>query len=295
MTELRLAGRGIVVGTDGSRSALDATRWAAAEARRLNVPVHLLHAVTPPKLAYDDGLAITELAPEIVAEVDELLHAAREVVRKHAPDVEVDTVRVDQHPVAALVAASESARMVVLGSRGLGGFTGMLIGSTAVGVTAHGHCPVAVVRGTEIGTGPVIVGVDGSPTSEQAVAVAFEEASMRDVELIAVHAWSDVPAASYAAANRTPAQWDADQVQAEELLAQRLAGYREKYPDVVVTRSVTRDQPAARLLAHAAAAQLLVVGSRGRGTFGGLLLGSTSQAMIYHAPCPVLVVRERVG
>jgi nucleotide-binding universal stress UspA family protein len=185
--------------------------------------------------------------------------------------------------------------MVVLGSRGLGGFTGMLIGSTAVGVTAHGHCPVVVARGSEGRTGPVVVGVDGSPTSELALAMAFEEASLRRAELIAVHAWSDVPTQSYAAANRTLEQWDAEQVKAEELLAERVAGYREKYPDVVVTRSVTKDQPVANLLAHAAVAQLVVVGSRGRGTFSGLLLGSTSQAMIYHAPCPVLVAREQTG
>lgn len=294
MTDLRLAGRGIVVGVDGSRSCLDAARWAAAEAARLNVPIHLLHAITPPKLAYDDGLG-PELDSEIAAEVDGMLRIAGEVVRRVAPGVEVDATRVSRDPISALVTASESARMVALGSRGLGGFTGMLIGSIAVGVTAHGHCPVAVVRGAEARTGPVVVGVDGSPCGEEALAVAFEEASLRGTELVATHAWSDIPAASYAAANRTPERWDADQVAAEEVLAERLAGYREKYPDVTVIRSVSQDQPVANLLAHAAAAQLLVVGSRGRGAFGGLLLGSVSQAMIYHAPCPVLVVHQRLG
>jgi len=137
-----------------------------------------------------------------------------------------------------------------------------------------------------------VVGVDGSPTSEAAIAMAFEEASLRNVDLVAVHAWTDFSSDySYAYAHQFLMDWNRVETEEQELLAQRLAGWQEKYPDVMVHRAVTRDRPVHHLLEHAAQAQLLVVGSRGRGGFSGMLLGSTSQALIYHAPCPLLVVR----
>lgn len=137
----------------------------------------------------------------------------------------------------------------------------------------------------------MVVGVDGSPNSEAAIAVAFEEASFRKAPLVAVHAWVDVVYDSTESAARLMPQWETLQPTEERLLAQRLAGWQEKYPDVEVQRKLVRDRPRHVLLDESDRAQLLVVGSRGRGGFAGMLLGSTSQALVHHSSCPVLVVR----
>ncbi len=140
--------------------------------------------------------------------------------------------------------------------------------------------------------GPVVVGVDGSPASESALAIAFDEASLRGADLVAVHTWIEFSSDSaYAYAHQFIVDWDVIETRERELLAERLAGWQERYPDVTVRRVVTRDRPVRCLLEHAADAQLLVVGSRGHSGLPGMLLGSTSQALIYHAPCPLLVVR----
>ncbi|WP_189226392.1 universal stress protein, partial [Saccharothrix coeruleofusca] len=133
--------------------------------------------------------------------------------------------------------------------------------------------------------GAVVVGVDGSPVSEQAVAFAFEQASSRAAPLTALIAWTDLPTGGV--------DWARVEQERRRLLAERLAGWQEKYPDVRVTRVVVRDRPVRALLAAARGARLLVVGSRGAGGFQGMLLGSTSQALVSHAPCPLAVVRPR--
>jgi len=205
--------------------------------------------------------------------------------------VSVDTAVLVGPPIPTLIEESKAALLMVLGSRGLGGFTGILVGSTAVALAAHAQCPVAVVRGSRA-TGPVVVGVDGSPAGEAAVTVAFEEASLRGAELVAVHTWWEHASdAAYVAAIEPVLNWDSLQLRGEEELAERLAGYQEKYPDVTVRRTVTRGRPVHNLLDLATEAQLIVVGSRGRGGFRGMLLGSTSQALVYHSPCPLIVAR----
>jgi nucleotide-binding universal stress UspA family protein len=160
-------------------------------------------------------------------------------------------------------------------------------------VATHGRCPVVVIRGgaEDLEGKPVVVGVDGSPASEAAIAFAYDEASRLGVPLIALHTWTDtITAAAFAMA---PYAVDWFEVQNEELrlLAERLAGWQEKYPDVQVQRVLTRDHPARSLIDQAREAQLVVVGSRGRGQVAGLLLGSTSQALLHHAPCPLVIVR----
>ncbi|GAA3873613.1 universal stress protein [Saccharothrix violaceirubra] len=276
----------IVVGVDGSDSALDAVRWAATEAARHRVPVRLVHSYLMPDYAYP-GVVVDpgEVRRELEARGAKWLAAARAEVR-HVP---VDAELVHGGPAATLIERSEGARMVVLGAHGQGGFAGRLLGSVPTAVTAHGHCPVVVVRG-EPSSGPVVVGVDGSPVSEAALDYAFEAASTRDAPLVAVHAWTDWLVESAFGGLATP---DAETVEADErrLLAERLAGRQEKFPDVKVDRVVVHDRPVRALMAHAARAALVVVGSRGRGGFTGMLLGSTSQALVHHAPCPVAVVR----
>ena len=228
-------------------------------------------------------------------EGEKVLAEVETAIRRRHPDLDIGSDLLLESPVQALVERTDDARLLVLGSRGMGGFHGMLVGSTAVALVAHGHCPVAVIRGRADGgppptEGPVVVGVDTSPTSEAALASAFDEASWRGAELVAVHAWIEFDGEPPATI-RSPTEWEVARQNAAETLAERLAGWQEKYPDVAVRRVVTHHLVVHALLAHAGDAQLLVVGSRGHGGFAGLLLGSTSQTLIYHAPCPLLVVR----
>ncbi|WP_033439138.1 universal stress protein [Saccharothrix sp. NRRL B-16314] len=281
----------IVVGVDGSASALTAVQWAAEEAARHRAPLKLVHAFLLPVRGYPEIVLTGHEVREAFAQqgrrwVDEAAATARAAV----PDVEVETSVVVDRPAAALIAASHGARSVVLGSRGLGGFSGLLVGSVAVAVAAHGKSPVVVVRDGIRRDGPVVVGVDGSPTSEEAIAFAFAEASLTGAPLTAVIAWTDFLVDS-AYDSRFTVDWSQVEDEQQRLLAERLAGWQEKYPDVRVDRVVVHDRPVRALLDAAKDAWLLVVGSHGQGGFAGMLLGSTSQALVHHAPCPLAVVR----
>jgi nucleotide-binding universal stress UspA family protein len=290
--------RAVVAGVDGSECGLQAVRWAAAEALQRQLPLRLVaaHAWPSGGLVGDPGLGVDYRAVLRDVVLGHLATAAADA-QQVAPELEIEQVEVTGYPVPVLLRESAHAEIVVLGDRGLGGFTGLLIGSVAVEVTAHASCPVIVVRGSEPDrTGPrpepVVVGVDGSPTSEAATAFAFEAASLRRVPLVAVHVWRDV----LVDATMAPLlDWDVIDSDEREVLAERLAGWTEKYPDVPVRRLVARDRPARALVEESGRAQLVVVGSRGRGGFHGLLLGSVSQALLHHARCPVAVVRSSRG
>jgi len=286
----------ILVGVDGSSSALHATRWAAREAARRRVPLRLFHAcvlpaVSRPTVSLPGGAveALVELGHQWLRRAD---WEARDV----APGIEIHTDLRVGLAAGQLIEESAHARLVVLGSRGLGGFEGMLVGSVSVGVAAHGHCPVVVVRGRTLEDpppegGPVVVGVDGSPVSEAAVAFAFDTASLWGVPLVAVHTWQDMSAGETWSVLPFDIDYEAVAEDERRLLAERMAGWREKYPDVEVRQRVVRDRPVRGLLAAAEGAQLIVVGSRGRGALKGVGLGSTSQALLHHSACTVAVVR----
>jgi nucleotide-binding universal stress UspA family protein len=281
----------VVVGVDGSESALHAVRWAADEARRRRTGLRLVHAHEIP-VGYPPGFVDWHaLHVALAAQGRSWLDQARQAVEDIAPGLVADVVEVKAGAVPALLAESAHAALVVLGSRGLGGFTGLLLGSTAVELAAHAHCPVVAVRGPYPGDGPVVVGIDGTPTGEPAIAFAFAAASARGTGLVAVHTWTDLLLEAAFAGSAAQLDFSVLAEQAEEVLGERLAGWQEKYPDVPVTRHVSRERASRALLRHTEGAGLLVVGSRGRGGFRGLLLGSTSQHMLHHAPCPVAVVR----
>jgi nucleotide-binding universal stress UspA family protein len=286
----------IVVGVDGSTSATYAVRWAARAAARRKAPLSIVHFwdVVPMSRSYALALPVSYVEA-VQDEGRQWLDAAAAAAREVAPDVAVSTELSRGSAAGQLIGRSASAELVVLGSRGLGGFTGLLVGSIAVAVATHGHCPVVVVRGSrpdvEPSTdGPVVVGVDGSRTSEAAIPFAFEAAASRDAPLVAVHTWMDLAVEGAWGMPMDEAGWESVKAEELELLGERLAECTKAYPGVSVQRVVTRDRPAHTLLDHAKTAQLVVVGSRGRGGFRGLLLGSTSQALIYHATCPVAVV-----
>ena len=199
---------------------------------------------------------------------------------------------VHAHVVPALVSASKDAEMVVVGSRGLGAVGRAVLGSTSGGLLRHAHCPVAVIHADEAQapdrTSPVLLGIDGTPASEAATALAFEEASRRKVDLVALHAWSDVGVFPVVGMN-----WQEYEDEGHEVLGERLAGWQEQYPDVHVRRRIVCDRPARWLIDESQQAQLVIVGSHGRGGFPGMLLGSVSTAVAEAAKAPVIVVRDK--
>ncbi len=280
----------IVVGVDGSASALSAVKWAAEEAARHHLPLKLVHSYLVPGGGYPEIIVTGHEVREALEQQGREWLAEAEAAARAVADLDVSTAVVHSGAAGAMVWESKRARTVVLGSRGLGGFTGLLVGSVAVAVAAHGECPVVVVRESFPENGPVVVGVDGSPASEQAVAFAFEAASMRNAPLVAVLAGNDF-GLDAALGGALGVDWSAIEEDQRVLLAERLAGWQEKYPDVKVERLVVQDRPARALLKLGADAQLLVVGSRGRGGFKGMLFGSTSQTLVQHATGPVAVVR----
>jgi nucleotide-binding universal stress UspA family protein len=282
----------VVVGIDGSPSALDAARWAAREAARRRTTVQLVSAFgwLETRHLHDHGLGVRFRETMLSRTRDEVT-AAAEAAAEAAPGIEISERVIDGFPVPLLAAASRRAGLVVLGDRGLGGFTNLLVGSVAIGLAARAECPVVVVRGERsLDAGPVVVGIDGSPNSEAALAFAFEAAATRKVPMIAVHAWTD---SVLEAAVAPLLDWDAIEADEHRVLAERLAGWGTKYPDVEVRRVVVRERPAHALIEQATGtvAQLVVVGSHGRGSAAGLVLGSVSHAVLHHSPCPVVVVK----
>ncbi|MFE0453825.1 universal stress protein [Streptomyces sp. NPDC058914] len=264
----------VVVGVDGSSTALTAVEAAATAAARRGAALRVVHAEVPikPRLVVPDP-AVRTLVLEAAA------HALQV-----APEVGVTPAVVMGDVVHVLEAESQAADLIVVGSRGTGGITGLLLGSTPVSLAARSHCPVMTVgekHRASADAGPVVLGVDGSPDSDEAVDVAFVEAAQRQAELVAVHAWQPDKASPGTAPES-----------AEQLLAQALAGHTDTFPDVTVRRDLVGGKASEVLLEASKAAQLLVVGARGRSGLAGLLLGSVSQAVMTRAHCPVVTVRR---
>lgn len=294
----------IVIGYDGSPTSRHALDWALEEARLRALPIAIVHAYSVPLTPVPMGVEYAAPSAEAVRAGDaEVLAEAEARAGAVRPAVEVTTQLVVAPAALALLDAGEQASMVVVGTRGAGGFGELVLGSTAAQVAMHASCPTVVVPmgGTEVRPGPeagrVVVGVDGSDRSAGALAFAFEEAALRGIGVTAVHAWEapffDLPGGKGGVIPRAVLEQDlAREVgQEHQVLDEALTGWREKYPEVDV-RSVVVHQHAAEALAGASAgAELLVVGARGRGGFSALLLGSVSHPVLHHAHCPVVVVR----
>lgn len=282
---------GLVVGVDGSSASNAAVIWAARDAAMRNAPLTLVHMLstyvpTFPQIPLPGGVAVWQEEDGRL-----VLEEAAKLARESAGGaIAVTTELKSSPPIPTLVQLSEDADMVVVGSHGRGAVGRVLLGSVSSGVLRGAACPVAIIPDEEQDVrddAPVLVGIDGSPASELATAIAFDEASRRSVDLRAVHAWSDAEILDLGGLD-----WPTLQIESEQVLAERLAGWQERYPDVAVQRVVVCDRPARELVNQSKSAQLAVLGSRGRGGIARMLLGSVSNAVVHSVHRPIIVARS---
>jgi len=293
--EVGQAHRPVVVGVDGSGSAYRAVEWAAAEAARRGAELRLVRAFswTTSERPIRDGDRVAQYRDELLKFARSQVARAARIAADVRPEVETTTQVAVGAPIEVLGSEARRAQLLVLGDRGLGGLAGLLLGSVAVGLAAHGACPVVIVRGERGAAGneesPVVVGIDDSSISEAALAFAFDAAAARGVGLVVVHAWSPTAIDDALA---PVMDWDAATAEEDALLAERLTGWEQKHPEVAGRATVVREGAVRALVAASREAQLVVVGSRGRGNATGLLLGSVSHGVLHASHCPVAIVRS---
>jgi nucleotide-binding universal stress UspA family protein len=279
----------VVVGVD-ERPDEDVLRWAAGDAAARGV--RLCVCLVWEWSGVDRGpLPLPEDPADIRTPGEKVVAGALDLVRGWQPDLPVSGAIAYGRPAVTLITVSDQAAMVVMGARGTGGFRGLLTGSVAGHVAAHARCPVAVVgRAPAAGATDVVVGVDGSAQSYAALRLGVFEARRFGGALIPVHAYR-LPPLPAAYGPNPGVDAESHRVAAEERLDRALAGVETDAPDVKMQRWVVHGAPAAALADASDGAAALVVGARGLGGFAGLVLGSVSQQVIRHAPCPVVVAR----
>ena len=276
----------VIVGVDDAANTGAAVDWAADEADLRGARLHLVHAWQWEDEG-PDSLDAALIQGSGEQTLDTLVRRARE---RHT-DLQITSGAVEVAPREALTALSAEAQLLVVGSRGLGGFPGLLTGSTSLYVAAHAACPVVVVPGSgSEATGGVTVGLHARQAHDEVLSFAFEAAQRRQIPLRVVHTWS-YPLIRMSG-RVAPPVYEAGQVEAEQarLVAEVLAGWSGKYPGVPVEEDVVRSGPAKRLVALSGTAQLMVVGRHGTPDGPTGRLGSVSQAVVQHAQCPVAVV-----
>jgi nucleotide-binding universal stress UspA family protein len=286
---------GIIVGADGSPASNAAVCWAAHEAVLRNLPLTVVHVVSPAASPWSQAPLLDEFAVWQENEGHRILADALKLARdtaKDNPRIAVESELFFSATAPTLVDLSQEAELMVVGNSGRGALARGLLGSVSSSLVRRAHCPVAVIRDEDPrmphpAQAPVLVGIDGSPASELATAFAFDEASRRRVNLVAVHAWSDTEIFELPGLD-----WSAVKAEEERLLAEGLAGWQERYPDVTVHRLLVCDRPARVLVETSETAQLVVLGSHGRGGFAGMLLGSVSNAVVQSVRMPVIVARQ---
>lgn len=271
---------GIVVGYDGSPDSELALHWAAREAHDRGARLTICHAWTPEYLSLPIEPPLYEFEQRRGAEI---MRRGVEHAEPFAGPGGVGTLLGCGSAAHMLCERSVAADMVVVGSRGHGRLAGLLLGSVAWQLAGHGRGRIVIVRGEERTAnrrpGPVVAGVDGSAPSTTALEFAAEEAALRDVPLVALCALADAPQSLGCAR------------QIEEEFTSLVTRWEKDHPGVNVLRELTTRSPRAALLDAAAGAQMVIVGSRGRGGIPGMTVGSVTSALLHHAPCPVGIVR----
>ncbi|WP_029068296.1 universal stress protein [Jonesia quinghaiensis] len=293
----------ILVGVDGSQASLHALDWATEVAARCDASITIACSYSLPTFAaasLDGGYAALDDST--------IQEGARMVLSNAADRVKARNVPVTAQiatgdPAGALVELSEGHNLVVVGTRGRSGFAERILGTVSSALPAHAKCPVVVVPGRDLKEGEplppiqpvkrVVVGVDGSDSAHGALHKAVTYAKLWDAELVAV---TGVPVTNGSGILAwLPAAVDHEQVlkDIEMGLNTIIDAVEEENPGMTIRRIVLDGTGAELLTEFSQAADLLVVGSRGRGGFAGLLLGSTSQAVLHHSKCPVLIVNKK--
>jgi nucleotide-binding universal stress UspA family protein len=267
----------VVVGVDGSEGGLEAVDWAADEAVRHGVPLHILHAA-----------AGSHESPDLIT-------AASERARQCAPTVRLSSEVSHADAASALIDKGRNAFALVLGSRGLGDLADMLLGSVSLAVAARADCPVVVVRGEvahrDAQLGNIVVGIEDEGSSGTALEFAFREAQVRRCRLVAVHAWR-APSGAFSTPQAPSWPLEAHLRPPAQVLDDVLRGPAERYRDAQVERRLIEAPARQALLEAASRADLLVVGARPRLLHRGLQLGLINHALLHHAPCPTVVVPQ---
>ncbi|WP_415031392.1 universal stress protein [Gordonia sp. (in: high G+C Gram-positive bacteria)] len=278
----------VVAAVDGSANGLDGVRWAATAAARQKRDLQIVSVVELPTAPHFGEVVNTAAAYTDASRAfaEEALDIAKNVAGEAAPGVAVDTAVLDGRPAAVLQELTATAHTLVVGRRGRGRVEALLLGSVSSHLAAHAECPVVVVPESPSTTGPVVVGVDGSELSAAAVDLAFQAANDLGAKLVAVHTYGD------GVISQGLYEEDMGRIAraASAFLDSELAEGRAAYPKVAVETVVTGAESAEEILGAATDGQLVVVGTRGHGGFAGMLLGSTSQAVLHAAPCAVMVV-----
>ncbi|WP_405015793.1 universal stress protein [Kitasatospora sp. NBC_00070] len=284
----------LLAGIDGSPQSTAAARWAADEAARRGLALRLVHAQT-----WIDGINADRTQPTDVRGLTvRMLADAEQEARRSHPGLEVQTELIGGggEPTDLLVEAAASADLLVLGSRGRGGFTGLVVGSVGLAVVARCEVPTVLVRaaGTDRpggpGRGEIVLGVDTRAPADELIDFAFQQAVRLGAVLRAVHGWT--PPASWGYAGWVPPQVESEQFQAieSELLTEALAGRRQKYPEVLVIEECRIGTGGAALVDRSTEAALVVIGRRHRPHHAGMRLGPVAHAVLQHAKAPVAVV-----
>jgi nucleotide-binding universal stress UspA family protein len=273
----------VVVGIDLTSESRRTADEGIRQARLLQRPLHLVFAT---------GLGLVSSARAYLADKEEELRRHAQQALELAPDLEVThEVRVAD-PAETLVEASRTARLLVVGSAGLPRAADALRDATTRKVVHHSSCPVMVVphAGVWDGEGPVVVGVDGSEHSGPALDWAFDVACRSGAPLIPVHAWWWQPPMADLSVGVLDGATEEIEEAERRALSEGLAPWRERYPDVVIAPTLVHGRAEVALADMSSTARTVVVGSRGRGGFTGLLLGSVSDHLAHHARCPVVIV-----
>jgi nucleotide-binding universal stress UspA family protein len=296
MTGVTMRSDAIVVGVDGSDGALDAARWAAAVAARFETSLHIVHAL--PTIGHNVTDTVAAMRAAVMSyqrdSAETILTGVEQTVRSQNPELEVTTLSTDSPVADVLVQLSTTARMVVVGNQEVSAAGALLLGSTTLAVTTRATCPVVAWRGPNVvpTDQPVVVGVDGTPSSIAALETAFEFAERFNSKLQAVRSWS-VPLPAVAARMPFLVDWDALETAEWAQVTDDVDRYNQRFPRVSASCYVERAKPAVALMDRSKAdgAQLLVVGSYGKNALASAILGSTALNLLQHSTIPVMVCR----
>ncbi|MEU2673701.1 universal stress protein [Streptomyces sp. NPDC007164] len=278
--------RPVIAAVDGSSHSREALDWAAHEAARRGLGLTIVHARTPDRRVEQETLR---------REAQELLDRSVRRVTELAPELHPSTLTPLDFPSAALTSLSRNASLVVVGSRGLGGFRSLLLGSNSLAVASMASCPVVVVHGgpsdedaPEETHSDIVAGVAADESSEGVLEFAFETAASRPgARLRIVHGWT-----MFSSMLSGGPVFDRDAVAnaAERTLAELTAGWREKYPQVEVVKEPVGGSASRTLVTASATSALTVIGRRRGGESLGLGLSPVAQTTLTHALGPVAVV-----